>query len=927
MVVPTAAVSLDTFFDPLIGNRRKSSNDLVSSAGSASGSTREADTPPAVGMPRCNSGNLGIEKNCKTLDLVVYAEKNSTTLTRFRRVLKGFANNGLSFDVRSDRQAIEADSQAASLATSAICVLWSPYFIMSYKDYLLAIADKCREQNIQVLNDVRCLIELADRRWALKMLTEHKIPTPKYMECVFEGQTPARVEEYDEHVVVNGCQIDKPFLEKPVKRSDREIYLYHPQEHGGGRALFSSIESGDDRYICTFEDTGSVRREGAYVYQEYPKSDGFRVQVVCIGQLYYGYCVVSPTILSAGSAEEDDETGETLAGTLQNGHSCVLNLNEKEVAAELQKIFGQTIFGVTFYRSMVNGREQSLVTDLWPGVPRWGIIDHFGDVVNELLKLMGKKPRFSLSALTSRIAPVGDSSPKSQQPKLSRRISVVDGVELLCVVMLVRHGERTPKQKIKGKLELSNPFQAGWLCGFLHQEDCLPSSETAFDMRKKHQLKRLSSSLTKLSEQGHKLNQVEEALKCIKDAGMDYRAKVVISKTKPQSLQLKIKWGGELTLKGREGSKDSGKSFRERTFPGEDVAQLHTSLQHDIKIFSSREQRCMQTAAAFASGLLSLTGALPSIVTELVNALDDAEWGGPSGSKEAQDSSWQTESWDEVQKRFGFEADASLRQHETPKVAATKLAESIQGLNEALKGQEPVELYMGETVSLLKERYKDVCGDLMDESSFDMFVTVPHAFDHLVYDTSHNQEILEEACATAMQAAFDLADQLCQLVASVETVTKAEIVPGRTTGFNVFFLNRLQRYLRRAAGLPESPRDLLYRPKHLSTFGDGMEPVRSRLFFGHSSWLQGVISLLFGKAFAHLIPAGVDTTFVRQLRLGFLARIFVRLERHNHDRSLHVVFKFANSDSDHLEGIFNLPFEEVDVWWTKVLDAAAAPRH
>ena len=33
---------------------------------------------------------------------------------------------------------------------------------------------------------------------------------------------------------------------------------------------------------------------------------------------------------------------------------------------------------------------------------------------------------------------------------------------------------------------------------------------------------------------------------------------------------------------------------------------------------------------------------------------------------------------------------------------------------------------------------QDVAGDLMDEPSFDMFVTVPHAFDHLVYDISHN---------------------------------------------------------------------------------------------------------------------------------------------------------------------------------------------
>eukprot|EP00439_Symbiodinium_sp_Y106_P003189 s1672_g1.t1 len=282
------------------------------------------------------------------------------------------------------------------------------------------------------------------------------------------------------------------------------------------------------------------------------------------------------------------------------------------------------------------------------------------------------------------------------------------------------------------------------------------------------------------TKQGHKLQQVEEALDCIKRAGMDYRAKVVISDG--AALQIKIKWGGELTLKGRSGSQESGKCFRERTFAGEesslqDIAQLHTSLQHDIKIFSSREQRCLQTAAAFAKGLLSLNGALPSIVTELVNTLEDSEWGGPSGVKEGRMSEWQNKPWEEVEELFGFRADDSLRQHATPKEAAMRFAEGVQG-------------------------------DLMDEPSFDMFVTVPHAFDHLVYD-----------------AAFEFSDHLCQVVAAVETMMTADNVPGSTTGFKVFFLNRLQRYLRRAAGLPESPREIVETDAALRSLGQATAPL------------------------------------------------------------------------------------------------------
>ena len=40
---------------------------------------------------------------------------------------------------------------------------------------------------------------------------------------------------------------------------------------------------------------------------------------------YYGYCVVSPTLLSSDELE-DAAFSELLASTIQNGHSCVLSL-------------------------------------------------------------------------------------------------------------------------------------------------------------------------------------------------------------------------------------------------------------------------------------------------------------------------------------------------------------------------------------------------------------------------------------------------------------------------------------------------------------------------------------------------------------------------------------------------------------------------
>eukprot|EP00971_Amphidinium_carterae_P088392 1748955-Amphidinium_carterae.1 len=38
--------------------------------------------------------------------------------------------------------------------------------------------------------------------------------------------------------------------------------------------------------ICHFvgiNESGGIRHEGAFIYQEYPKSDGFRINVSCLG--------------------------------------------------------------------------------------------------------------------------------------------------------------------------------------------------------------------------------------------------------------------------------------------------------------------------------------------------------------------------------------------------------------------------------------------------------------------------------------------------------------------------------------------------------------------------------------------------------------------------------------------------------------------
>ena len=45
--------------------------------------------------------------------------------------------------------------------------------------------------------------------------------------------TENHLEEYDDHVEVNGVLFNKPFVEKPISAEDHNIYMYYPTSAGG----------------------------------------------------------------------------------------------------------------------------------------------------------------------------------------------------------------------------------------------------------------------------------------------------------------------------------------------------------------------------------------------------------------------------------------------------------------------------------------------------------------------------------------------------------------------------------------------------------------------------------------------------------------------------------------------------------------------
>ncbi|XP_042424577.1 inositol hexakisphosphate and diphosphoinositol-pentakisphosphate kinase VIP1-like isoform X3 [Zingiber officinale] len=488
-----------------------------------------------------------------------------------------------------------------------------------------------------LVNELQPQHLLHDRRKVYEQLEVFGVPVPNY--ALVNREYPYQELEYfieeEDYVEVHGKRFWKPFVEKPVDGDDHSIMIYYPSSAGGGmKELFRKVGNRSSEF---HPEVRRVRREGSYIYEEFMPTGGTDVKVYTVGPEYaHAEARKSPVVDGVVMRNPDGK---------EVRYPVLLTPGEKEIARDVCLAFCQLVCGFDLLRC--EGRSYVCDVNGWSFVKN--SYKYYDDAACVLRKLFldAKAPH-----LSSTIPPSLPWKVKEvvQSEGLTRQGSGLIGTfgqseELRCVIAVIRHGDRTPKQKVKLKvteeklLNLMLKYNGGRaraetkLKSAVQLQDLLDA--TRLLVPRKSRSGRESDSETEDIEHAEKLRQVKAVLEEGGHFSGIYR-KVQLKPSKwvklpkpnadcederPVEALMVLKYGGVLTHAGRKQAEELGRFFRNNMYPGEGTGllRLHSTYRHDLKIYSSDEGRVQMSAAAFAKGLLDLEGQLTPILVSLVS--------------------------------------------------------------------------------------------------------------------------------------------------------------------------------------------------------------------------------------------------------------------------------------------------------------------
>ncbi|XP_044341603.1 inositol hexakisphosphate and diphosphoinositol-pentakisphosphate kinase VIP2 isoform X3 [Triticum aestivum] len=327
-------------------------------------------------------------------------------------------------------------------------------------------------------------------------------------------------------------------------------------------------------------------------------------------------------------------------------YPVLLTPTEKQIARNVCQAFRQAVCGFDLLRCDL-GEARSYVCD----VNGWSFVKssykYYDDAACILRKMFldEKAPHiYTIPAhLPWRISEPAQPSDAVRNRELGTVGIPTQSEELRCVIAVIRHGDRTPKQKVKLKItqEKLLKLMLKYNGGKAHAEAKLKSALQLQDLLDATRILvprarsgRESDSDAEV-EHAEKLRQVRAVLEEGGHFSGIYR-KVQLKPSNwahipkssgegeeevPSEALMILKYGGVLTHAGRKQAEELGRYFRNNMYPSEGpgLLRLHSTYRHDLKIYSSDEGRVQMSAAAFAKGLLDLEGDLTPILVSLVS--------------------------------------------------------------------------------------------------------------------------------------------------------------------------------------------------------------------------------------------------------------------------------------------------------------------
>ncbi|CAN9498828.1 unnamed protein product [Ophioblennius macclurei] len=719
-------------------------------------------------------------------------------------------------------------------------------------------------RNPLLINDLNMQYFIQDRREVYRILQEEGIDLPRYAVLNRDPDNPeeCNLVEGEDHVEVNGEVFPKPFVEKPVCAEDHNVYIYYPTSAGGGsQRLFRKIGSRSSVY----SPESSVRKTGSYIYEEFMPTDGTDVKVYTVGPDYaHAEARKSPAL--DGKVERDSEGKEIR-------YPVMLTAMEKLVARKVCLAFKQTVCGFDLLRA--NGH--SFVCD----VNGFSFVKNSMKYYDDCAKVLG-------NMVMRELAPqfhIPWSIPMEAEDIPIVPTTSGTMMELRCVIAIIRHGDRTPKQKMK--MEVRHPLF------FELFEKCGGYKTGKLKLKKPKQLQEVldiarlllielgQHNDCEIEEKKSKLEQLKTVLEMYGHfSGINRKVQLTYlrtgqpkasseeeeSKKDGPSLLLVLKWGGELTPAGRVQAEELGRAFRcmypggqgdYAGFPGCGLLRLHSTYRHDLKIYASDEGRVQMTAAAFAKGLLALEGELTPILVQMVksanmNGLLDSDSDSLTDCQQRvkarlheimqKDQEFTQDEYAKLAPSGSPSLVNSMKVIENPVKTCDKVYALIQNLTSQIRRrlEDPksadLQLYHSETLELMLQRWSKLERDFrMKNGRYDIS-KIPDIYDCIKYDSQHNASLSLEDTRELFRLSRALADIIIPQEYGITKAEKLDIAQA----YCVPLMKKIQLDLQR------THEDEAVNKLHPLYSRGVMSPgrhVRTRLYFTSESHVHSLLSM------------------------------------------------------------------------------------